>query len=565
MVKKKMWASLQRDARLLNEPENKRVSFLIGRFLNRDLNWLKFNDSVLEEAADPSVPLLERLDFCGIFSSNLDEFFMVRMALISRLARRYKRFNFPDGLNARRLLELIREHVLRQKARQAETLDNVLAGLSEKGVTVKYRFESDTSWDEIIRKNLPEIEFSIRRSDESLPPLDESGIYVFVRFLREIAILKMKGRSKRLMQLPSQKGEHRFVLMDRWLAARAHEFFPNRKVVESFCFKLLRDADLRYQSEDDDDDLEEQVVKAVQRRTRARIVRLEVDSSSYSEGAIYLSSKLGLDSSAIYRFDLPLDLRTLGRIKALVPNEELRYPSVQPRMPELFRENPDIFNLITQRDFLLHHPYDSFDAVIKFIRQAATDADVTEIYHMLYRTSRVSPVMEALREAAKRGKKVTVYVEIKARFDEMNNVRWAADLRKAGVRVVRPFSGFKVHSKVTQVIRKEQGQPVSYLHLGTGNYNEETARQYTDLGLLTKDPVLGEECRMYFRMLTHADQPFDFKEMMVAPDNLKKRILGLIQGEINVQKHGGRVEVQSEPGVGATFKVTFPLRNNRTL
>jgi len=509
------------------------------RFFNRDLSWLAFNDRVLSEAAAPSVPPLERLRFATIVSSNLDEFFSVRVAEIGKTARLTPSRRFPDGLNARQVLAQIREHALRQKSRQANVLEDVLAALKAEGIEILTDFSESCRSDRDIQARLPRLRTVLRRFPEPLPPLMSERIHVFVRFPREYAIVTIVEREARLVALSRRaRAARRFALLERWLADRADDLFPEREVIEAFPFKIIRDADLRYRP-DYEESLEDQIFEAVQRRVRAKVVRLEVDSPTYSEGALFLATSLGLDSAALYRFDLPLDLRTLARIEPTKPGS-LRYPPIEPRVPGPFRKPRSAFAVVRKHDILLHHPYDSFDIVVKFLQGAARDPQVTRIYHTLYRTSQDSPVMQALMEAAANGKKVTAYVEIKARFDELNNLRWAEELRKAGVRVVRHLGRFKVHSKVTQVMRAENGVEVSYLHLGTGNYHPITAKQYTDLGLLTCDEALGREVSAYFAALARGRRPERFRELLVAPVNLHSNMLALIREETRLHKAGTR-------------------------
>jgi polyphosphate kinase len=518
----------------------------ISRFLNRDLSWLKFNDRVLAEAGDPSVPALERLRFATIVSSNLDEFFMVRVAEIARLARRYPLRRFPDGLTAPQVLAQLREQVLRQKGTQAAVLGDILAALEHLGIRILTDFEeSPRRLDREIRARLPEIKYVLRRSTEAPPTLLSEQIHVFVRFPGEYAVLTIQDREARLVALPPRGRLKRFALAERWLSERAEEFFPGREVVEAFPFKIIREADLRYRP-DDEESLEEQIAEAVSRRSRAKVVRLEVDAPSYSEGALFLATALGLDSAGLYRFDLPLDLRTVARIFNVKGAASLRYPAITPQVPLPLSRSRRIFDVIGSHDVLLHHPYDSFEPVVQFLRRAAADPKVTRIYHTMYRTSRQSPIMESLKEAARRGKKVTAYVEIKARFDEMNNLRWAEDLRQAGVRVVRPMGGFKVHSKLTQVFRREGREERSYLHLGTGNYHPSTAKQYTDLGLLTADPTLGLEVEAYFDALRRRRPRCGARELLVAPENLHAEVLRLIREETRIQRAGGRGHVMGK-------------------
>ena len=504
------------------------------KFFNRHLSWLRFNDRVLNEAADESVPPLERLRFATIVSSNLDEFFMVRVAEITR---RSPSEPFPDGLTSTELLTQIREHVLRQKSQQAEVLKDILSTLSQKGVKFFTEFPEDKNIDRELKGRIPQAQFILRRSSEPLPPLLSERIHIFVRFPGEYAIISIEEREARLVELKPAEGMRRYVLLERWITARAQTFFPDRQVIEAFPFKIIRDADLRYHP-DDEESLEEQIVEAVEKRLKAKVIRLEVDAPTYTEGALFLATALRLDSSALYRFDLPLDLRTLAKIYPSEDLAPLRYPKIEPQTPRRWTEGEEIFGIISRRDILLHHPYDSFDVVVNFLERAAQDPAVTRIYHTMYRTSPTSPVMEALKEASRRGKKVMAYVEIKARFDELNNVRWAAELRKFGVKVVQPLGGFKVHCKLTQVFREENGGEVSYLHLGTGNYHPGTARQYTDLGLLTKDPELGHDISTYFALLTKRERATGLKEILVAPDNLHSKFKKLIQEETEFHTEG---------------------------
>ncbi|OGS01758.1 MAG: polyphosphate kinase 1 [Elusimicrobia bacterium RIFCSPLOWO2_12_FULL_59_9] len=509
------------------------------RIINRDLSWLHFNERVLAEAGDETVPALERLRFATIVSSNLDEFFMIRVAEISRMARRDPSRQFPDGLKPVQLLAQIRDQVLRQKARQAETLDKILDDLRRHGIRIYTDFTGGARMDREIAARLPPIQYIVGRYTETPPPLVSEKIHVFVRFPREYAILTVQERASRLIELSSSGNLRRFALIERWLSDRAQSLFPDREIIEAFPFKIIRDADLRYRP-DDEESLEEQIVEAVKQRSNAKVVRLEVDAPSYSEGALFLATAMRLDSSTLYRFNLPLDLRTLATVCRVKPHSRLHYPPIRPQLPPPLRKPRTLFDKIREKDILLHHPYDSFSAVVRFLHDAARDPQVTRIYHTVYRTSRQAPILTALKAAVKRGKRVTAYIEVKARFDELNNLRWAEELRQEGVKVVRPLSGLKVHSKMTQVFRKEDGVEVSYLHLGTGNYHPTTARQYTDLGLLTADADLGREIAIYFDAIIHHKLPSGFAEILIAPGNLLEQMLAMIREETRVQREGGR-------------------------
>ncbi len=521
--------------RLLDEPTAKEPDFF-----NRELSWLRFNERVLSEAADSSVPPLERLNFAAIVSTNLDEFFMVRVAEVARLAKRLRGRHFNAPFHPTRILAKIRAHVIKQKEKQSVILKDIFRALGGHGIQIFSEFKEFADLDREIMQALPNLSFIFRKYAEPLPHLKSGRIHVLVRFTSEYAVISLEHRADRLLRLPDDAAGQRYVLLDRWIAARAQSFFPSREVQEAFCFKIIRDADLQFRRDDDADDLEEQIVEAVHRRSNARVVRLEVDSPSYSEGCLYLATMIGLDSAALYTFNLPLDLKTLLRICKNDPPKTLRYPPISPILPQAFSHNPNVFEVIKKKDVLLHHPYDSFDVVVNFLNQSSMDPNVASIWHTLYRTSSESPNMMALKNAALAGKKVVVYVEIKARFDELNNVKWAAELKKAGCKVIRAFGHFKVHSKLTQVVRVESGKEVFYTHLGTGNYHPDTAKLYTDLGLLTADQNLGKEVASYYNWLWKGEKPrFTFKDIFVAPQDLDSRFLKLIKEETKIQKAGG--------------------------
>ena len=522
-----------------------RGSMLTERLYNRDLSWLQFNDRVLREAADPNVPALERLRFIAIASSNLDEFFMVRVADINRIAQRAAKHQYPDGMDVRQLLSQVREQVLYQKSLQAQATKDVFETLSKQGINILFDFREDKSADRDLRGRLSNAPTILRRSTELMPDIESQRIYVFVRFPAEYAIIDVGRRSDRLIELPAEGAATRFALADRWIAARAAELFGRKDVIEAFPFKVLRDAELDYRL-DEEESLEKQIVEELRRRPReAKIIRLEVDSSDYSEGALFIASQLGIDSSSLYRFDLPLDMRTLAKIYDTPGKDRLRYPVVKPQTPPFLRK-ADIFTAMKEGDILLHHPYDSFDIVVRFLERAAEDPHVTHIYHSLYRTSSASPIINALEKAAQSGKKVTAYIEIRARFDELANVQWAEHLRKSGVRVVRPLGGYKVHSKITRVTRVENDTERVYTHLGTGNYHPGTARQYTDLGLLTADEQIGRECGDFFKALSKREKPSGYQDLLVAPGNLHDQFTKLIRNETHIQKSGGRGRIQAK-------------------
>lgn len=503
-------------------------------FFNRNLSWLQFNDRVLMEAADPTVPPLERLRFLSIVSSNLDEFFKIRVSQLARVARRRPSYRYQDGLSAQQALAEVRAHVLRQKSKQASVLKDVIHVLAKEGVHIHTEFLDNRTFDDEIRQKLPPLRFIVRSFSEDFPALEGDQINIFVRFPNEYAIINFPEPAKRLLLLSSELPSMRFVLLDRWIATHAESLFPHRTVLEAFPFKIIRDADIR--DFGDEEDLEDRIVRAVSRRLRAKAVRLEIDARQYTEGSFFLGNALGLSFISLYRFDLPLDAKSLGTICQMKPLRHLGYAPIAPAVPGKWSKRHDIFRRISANDMLLHHPYDSFDTVVRFLEAAANDPSVTHIYHTMYRTSRESPIMEALKVAARRGKKVIAYIEIKARFDELNNVRWATELKKAGVRVGRPLAGFKVHCKLTLVIRRESEGTGYYLHLGTGNYHPTTARLYTDLGLLTRHEEIGKEAVSFFSTLARRETPKGLRHLLVSPGNLRDSLLDFVKDEIAAHK-----------------------------
>ncbi|KAF0126775.1 MAG: polyphosphate kinase [Elusimicrobia bacterium] len=513
---------------------------------NRNLSWLSFNERVLDEAADPSVPALERLRFAAIVSSNLNEFFMVRVAEAARRARRAPGRRSPDGLSAAQALILIREEVLRQKARQAAVLEDILAALRRAGVAVHCRFGTpDPLIDAAIRARLGRIGFMLRKAGEPVPELKSDRLYVFVRFPGGYAVVPLEKREQRLLRLDAPPGRAAFALTERWLCSKVHELFPDRDVIEAFPFKVIREHRLRYSLEDSEY-LEDYIEQKAAAGQRARVIRLEVDARSYSEGAMFLASSLRLDSASLYRFDMPLDLRSLFKVYHLEGFDSLRYPPVRPAVPAILSAAGSVMRTMERHDVMLHHPYDSFGTVVDFLREAAADPLVTELYHVVYRAGQVSPVMEALKEAAARGKRVTVYVELKARFDEITNLRWLRELRAAKVRVIPPFSRYKVHSKVTLAVRGAGAGRRFYAHLGTGNYHAGTARQYTDLGVLTCERRIGLEVRAYFDALAARRRLPRPRLLMAAPVNLHSGFMRLIRAETELHRRQGGGSIKAK-------------------
>ncbi|MCL2484521.1 MAG: polyphosphate kinase 1 [Endomicrobia bacterium] len=560
------WISLNKIISKTTQYENvsENDNFAGDRFFNRDISWLSFNDRVLAESENPNVPLLERLFFVGIVSSNLDEFFTVRVSELLRLLKISPKKQYPDALTPEALALHVREHVLQQKSRQAKSFNLLLKELANNGIQILTSFENeDEALDKEIEKHLPEIDICFSKIGTPIPALYGSDVHIFTHFLDEYAVIRLKKRNDRILELPSNNGSRKFVLLERWLMFKAQKLFKNKQILGTFAFRLLRNADIPiYNVEENERDLERKVVNAVNKRSSSRVVRLEIDSPKYPDSALLLATSLRLDSASIYRFDLPLSLRFLTSFKQLFTktHKNLLYPPVNPVVPLIVKKNPDIFSVIRNQDIILHHPYDSFDIVIDFLEQASKDPAVTEIFHTLYRTNDIeSPIIKILKKAAKNGKKVIVYVELKARFDEMNNVMHAKDLRKAGVKVITPIGKYKVHSKLTLITRTENEKAVRYAHLGTGNYHAGTAKQYTDLGLLTAHEGIAADALKYCEMLQTRDVKQKFNHLLVSPVNLHNKIIYMIENEIKNKESGKKAHIIAKMNALSDIKVIEAL------
>ena len=470
-----------------------------SRIFNRELSWLGFNERVLEEASDSSTPLLERVKFLAIVSSNLEEFFRVRMAALFRKQEALKASGKKptpyrrDGFELDVLLATIRRRVMEQKHRQAVAYDQVVAELSKSGLTIEQQ-RSDLALEVFEEKVLPHLA-PLRILPESRMPQIEGGkIHIIADHPNSFTLIPFPDKLPRFFVI---KSKHIF-LTDQLIFLYKDLVFKNQEVREIFSFKVSRDADIDL-TEESLDYLDE-VEEGIKSRDTGPIVRLEVDSVSLSPAVAWLQDRLQVPDERLYQISLPLDLRSLMPLSELKRNLKLRYPYPPARRPAVLPETlprQRFFRLLEQQDQLLHHPYSSFDPVADLVRHAAEDPKVLRICQTLYRTSGTSSMLDSLVLAAKNGKKVLALIEIKARFDEANNLKWARLLEKAGVRVIYGTPDLKVHAKITYIERKghRPGDPVrEYVHIGTGNYHPKTARYYTDIGILTARPRIHCRC-----------------------------------------------------------------------
>jgi polyphosphate kinase len=525
-------------------------------YINRELSWLEFNHHVLDEAKDERHPLLERVKFLAIVANNLDEFFMIRVSGLQRQLAKGVLVSPPDGMTPAQQLAAIQQRLtvdLEELSRCWH--QDLLPKLSNAGIHLHtYDTLNQRQKDQVHKLFVDEI-FPI------LTPLafDSAHPFPFISNLSlNLAIIVQDQGNKeffarvkvptnlfsRLIRIPDDdNGGHwddttvHVVYLEDIITAHIDMLFPGMNVVASFPFRITRDADLDIEV-DEASDLLTTVEEVMEQRARGKPVRIEVDCSMQDSICHMLEHKLGVATQSTYRVKGPLGMADLMQLLSLERPDLKDIPFVPSVHPELEKEK-DIFSVIRRHDILLYHPYDSFTPVVNFIRQAATDPDVLGIKITLYRVGANSPIVHALMEAREHGKAVAALIELKARFDEENNIGWARALEREGVHVVYGVVGLKVHAKLCMVVRREKDGIRRYLHLGTGNYNATTARIYTDFGLLTCDKKIGEDVAHLFNSLTGYARIEHYHKLLVSPVTLRKKILERIEREITRQKKHG--------------------------
>jgi polyphosphate kinase len=525
------------------------------RFLNREVSWLEFNGRVLQLAEDPSTPLLERVKFLAIFAGNLDEFFMVRVAGLKRRAAARLGVRSPDGLSVREQLQQISERTGELVDRQARCFsDSVLPALAAEGIRVAHWDELADDQHERLRTYFSEQIFPVLTPlavDPAHPFPYISGLSLNLAVMvrdpvedtQHFARIKVPPNVSRLVPVRDESTTATFVPLEELITAHLPQLFPGLEVVDSHVFRVTRNQDIEVE-EDEAEDLLRALERELARRRFGPAVRLEVQEGIDDSILEVLVRELEVDERDVYR--VPGGLLDLSALWALydVDRAELKDPPhvgvTHPRLAASDGEPaPSVFRVLREGDVLLHHPYDSFaTSVQRFIEQAAADPQVLAIKQTLYRTSGDSPIVEALIDAAEAGKQVVVLVEIKARFDESANIRWARALEQAGCHVVYGLIGLKTHCKAALVVRQEGGQIRRYCHVGTGNYNPKTARLYEDVGLLTADPQLGADLTDLFNVLTGYSRQTDYRTITTAPTRLRDTIIERIEGEAQAAKAG---------------------------
>ncbi|HSO76397.1 MAG TPA: polyphosphate kinase 1 [Blastocatellia bacterium] len=520
---------------------------------NREASWLEFNGRVLEEAMDRSHPLLERVKFISIFSTNLDEFFMIRVSGLKEQVEEGVTELSLDGMTPAAQLKLINERLRPLLAEQMRCLnDELLPELSAAGIVITpYRAlagrERRALTAYFMDNVFPVLTPQAVDPGHPFPYISNVSLNVAVMIEPEardaapgvaegarFARVKVPPLVPRLV--PIGDSGNSFILLEELIVANVGALFPGMRVGDHHVFRVTRDADIEIR-EDEANDLLRTVEQEVRKRRFGTAVRLEVSSSMPGEMVRYLASSLKLTADDVYTINGPLNLPDLMSIYKL-DRPELKDKPLIASVPAALRASDSIFDAIKSQDVLLHHPYDSFSSVVDFINTAATDPDVLAIKMTLYRTGPDSPIVKALMEASERGKQVAVLVELKARFDEENNIEWARRLERAGVHVVYGLLGLKTHSKLALVVRREAGALRRYIHIGTGNYNPSTARIYTDLGLFTSNDQIGSDASELFNYLTGFSRQTQYRRLLVAPVTLREQTSALIEREIEHQKAG---------------------------
>ena len=529
------------DKKILDKPEN---------FYNRELSWLLFNYRILNEAKDKTIPLFERLKFLSITASNLDEFFMIRVAsLIDLIEADYKKKDIA-GLSPKAQIDKIIPETKNMMQSQYVTLNrSLIPALESEGLKLLRHYEDLSEKqskfvDKYFEKEIYPV-LTPMAVDSSRPfPLIRNKTLNIGALIRDkkkdvvdIATVQVPSVLPRVIELPKEGESREIILLEEIIEKNLGKLFLNYEIVCAYPYRIMRNADLTIDEEDAADLLKE-IEKQIKKRAWGEVIRLEVESDMDKRLLKELKKQLNVDNEYVYSINGPLDLTFLMKVYGFDGFEHLKYKKYIPQPVPGYNNEENIFEQIKRKDILLFHPFYEFTPVVDFIRQAAVDPDVLAIKQTLYRVSGNSPIVAALAQAAENGKQVTVLVELKARFDEENNIIWAKKLEKAGCHVIYGLVGLKTHSKIALVVRREEDGIKRYVHLGTGNYNDITAKIYTDMGIFTASDAIGEDATAVFNMLSGYSEPPAWNKLMVAPIWLKKKFVGRIDREIDNAKHG---------------------------
>jgi len=524
------------------------------RFCNRELSWLSFNWRVLDEARNPRVPLLERLRFISISATNLDEFYSVRVAGLRELAKAGNVTPAADGLTPAEQLLLIDKDARKLLQAQQAAWTHLRRELDTAGIQIRSRAKltkSDKAHlrDHFLNKVFPVLSPLAIDPAHPFPFIPNAGFCLALQLERLAdgrplqALLPIPNQIDRFVPLPPGKsGSDRFLPLEELLLIHVGSLFPGYKTIGSCTFRVLRDSDLEL--EDEAEDLVREFEVALKRRRRGEVVRMKLSAGAPDQLRRVIIRELGITEAEVIEMRGLIGVADLSELVLEEARPDLMWPTFTPRVPERVQDHDgDMFAAIRQKDMLLHHPYETFDMVVRFLQQAARDPDVLAIKQTLYRTSRESPIVGALCEAAEDGKSVTALVELKARFDEAANIRQSRRLERAGAHVVYGFINYKTHAKISTVVRREGDRLVTYTHFGTGNYHPITARFYTDLSFFTCNVALGRDATKVFNYVGGYAEPEGLENLAIAPLTLKSTLLKLIAAEAGHASAGRPAEI----------------------